>query len=61
MKELKISYEEQDVLLSTDSVNKGIILSIWEVDGGGHNKLYLSKQEALDLAKELTDFANKYE
>lgn len=56
-KEVKISFEEQDVILKpSEFENDVVVMRSQEIDGTTHFDLYLTKQEALQLSKELIKY-----
>jgi len=56
-KSVKLSFEEQDALLTPHQSEKDVIvITMSEIDNSSHFALYLTKQEVRDFTKELLKF-----
>lgn len=55
-KEIKLSFEEQDVIFRSSPENDVVIMRSQEMDGSSYYDLYLTKEEAEQLCKELIKF-----
>ena len=57
--EITLCFETQNAKIQPNETLDGIVLVTEEIDTEEQMRLYLTKKEAVYLASQLTDFANK--